>query len=171
MNMLVGVLVEVVSVVSAVEKEELVVNFVKTQLQDLLKKLGWMKEQDSVAPGGGDIQITKSEFQTLLATPEAARCLQGVGVDVVGLVDFEDLIFQDNDNISFCSFMETVLQLRGSNAATVKDIVDLRKSLMQVVWHVESKIVALQSNLAGNTDGSDKKESKDACRELGTFWG
>eukprot|EP00927_Polykrikos_kofoidii_P047967 TRINITY_DN4222_c0_g2_i2.p1 TRINITY_DN4222_c0_g2~~TRINITY_DN4222_c0_g2_i2.p1 ORF type:complete len:1039 (+),score=228.95 TRINITY_DN4222_c0_g2_i2:49-3165(+) len=166
MNMLVGVLVEVVSVVSAVEKEELVVNFVKTQLQDLLKKLGWMEEAD-----GGDIQITKTEFQTLLATPEAARCLQGVGVDVVGLVDFEDLIFQDNDKISFCSFMETVLQLRGSNAATVKDIVDLRKSLMQVVWHVESKIVALQSNLAGNTDGSDKKESKDACRELGTFWG
>jgi hypothetical protein len=119
MNMLVGVLCEVVSVVSSVEKESLLVNYVKTTLQHMLITSG--------IDADGDHKIARSEFETLLELPGAARAIQEVGVDVVGLMDFTDFIFKDGKELSFPDFMDTILQLRGTNTATVKDIVDLRK--------------------------------------------
>jgi len=119
MNMLIGVLCEVVSVVSAVEKETLLVNYVKDTLQTMLRSSGLDADCDD--------KISKEEFDQLLEKPDAARALQEVGVDVIGLVDFTDFIFQDGKELSFPDFMDVILQLRGTNTATVKDIVDLRK--------------------------------------------
>jgi len=121
MNMLVGVLCEVVSVVSAVEKESLLVNYVKGTLQHMLTTSG--------IDADGDHKIAKHEFEALLDMPGAAKAIQEVGVDVVGLMDFTDFIFKDGRELSFPDFMDMVLQLRGSNNATVKDVVDLRKHL------------------------------------------
>jgi hypothetical protein len=121
MNMLVGVLCEVVCVVSAVEKESLLVNYVKSTLQHMLTTSG--------IDADGDYKISKDEFQDLLDMPGAAKAIQEVGVDVVGLMDFTDFIFKDGRELSFPDFMDMVLQLRGSNNATVKDVVDLRKHL------------------------------------------
>merc|ERR1719291_919587 len=120
--MLVGVLCEVVSVVSAVEKEQMTVQFVKAKLQEVMTTSG--------IDVNGNMQISKTEFDSLLLNPLAARLVQEVGVDVVSLVDFSDYIFKDGRELSFPDFMELVLQLRGSNTATVKDLVDLRKFLM-----------------------------------------
>jgi len=120
MNMLVGVLVEAVSVVAAVEKEALLVNWVKSRLQALYTTIDI----------DGDGLIGRQEFESLLSSVPAARALQEVGVDVVGLVDFTDLIFTDDRTIDFQELMEIMLSLRGSNTATVKDIVDLRKLLL-----------------------------------------
>lgn len=122
MNMLVGVLCEVVSVVSSVEKESLLVNHVKGTLLHML--------QDSGIDSDGDHLISKDEFATLLENPMAAKAMQEVGVDVIGLVDFTDFIFKDGRELTFPDFMEMVLQLRGSNTATVKDMVDLRKLMV-----------------------------------------
>jgi hypothetical protein len=115
MNMLVGVLVEVVSVVASVEKEALLVTYVRTRLQEFLKEEG---------------NVSKIEFNAVLQNPNAARALQEVHVDVVGLVDLEDHIFAGQDEVSFADMMDAVLQLRGTNNATVKDIVDLRKRML-----------------------------------------
>merc|ERR1719355_113248 len=79
MNMLVGVLCEVVSVVSSVEKESLLVNYVKGTLLNML--------QTSGLDADGDNLIAKNEFEQLLENPVAARALSEVGVDVIGLVD------------------------------------------------------------------------------------
>lgn len=122
MNMLVGVLCEVVSVVSSVEKESLLVNYVKGTLLHMLETSG--------LDADGDHLIAKPEFEALLENPAAAKALQEVGVDVIGLVDFTDFIFKDGRELSFPDFMEMVLQLRGSNIATVKDMVDLRKIIL-----------------------------------------
>merc|ERR1712113_151667 len=97
MNMLVGVLVEVVQTVSSIEKEQIDVNFVKVHL------LSWIKRVDT----NGDQQISKGEFQALLETPLAAKALLNIGVDVVGLVDFMDYIFDEDQDVSFPRFMET----------------------------------------------------------------
>lgn len=121
MNMLIGILCEVVAVVSSVEKEEMLINYVKTELIHMLDKYGIDTD--------GDNHISQKEFSALLSKPAAARVLQDVGVDVIGLVDFTDFIFAKGDDISFNDFMELVLQLRGSNTATVKDIIDLGKRL------------------------------------------
>jgi voltage-gated sodium channel len=117
LNMLVGVLVEVVSVVSDVEKEQMMVSFVKNELLSLL------------VDADEDKQISKAEFENLLMNPKAAKIIQEVGVDVVGLVDFTDHIFANERQLSFPEFMDLILQLRGSNGATVRDMVDLRRFL------------------------------------------
>jgi hypothetical protein len=82
--------------------------------------------------GGGS--ISKKEFMQIMDNVEAVRCLSDVGVDVFALIDLADYIFEDDDTentdeieLDFSRLMEVVLQLRGTNQATVKDIVDLRK--------------------------------------------
>lgn len=135
MNMLVGVLVEVVGVVSSVEKEAASITHVKAEMMGLIRKTEFRLrggfQGGSSMLGLAEPVITKDDFITLLGRPEAARILQGVGVDAVGLVDFGDFIFRDDaKTLSFSDFMEIVLQLRGTNTATVKDIVDMRKFMM-----------------------------------------
>lgn len=123
MNMLIGVLTEVVSAVAATEKETLTVTFVRNKMQDVLKQID----------NDGDGNITKNEFVKIVANKDASEALAEVDVDVIGLVDFADFIFADEDGIGtdkaldFQKFMDVVLQFRGSNNATVKDIVNLRK--------------------------------------------
>ena len=70
--------------------------------------------------------------------------MKGIGIDLISLVDFAELIFEESGDttdadaeapeateISFDKFLKHVLQLRGSNTATVKDMVDLRWWLSQ----------------------------------------
>merc|ERR1712032_365695 len=83
MNMLVGVLVEVVSVVSSVEKEQLQVSWVKAKLADMI----------DIMDKDGNEKISRDEFEALLLMPKAAKVIQELGVDVVGLVDLGDYIF------------------------------------------------------------------------------
>lgn len=139
MNMLVGVLVEVVGVVSAVEKEALVLTHVKCKMISLMKASGLIKEDD---PRPETSVVSKEDFMILMGKPEAARILQCVGVDAVSLVDFADFIFKDTTEVTFVHFMEFVLQLRGSNTATVKDIVDMRKVLLKELHDLETSIVS-----------------------------
>jgi len=121
MNMLVGVLCEVVSVVSSVEKETLVVSFVQTQLRALIQDC--VGDSSHSSPDG----MSKEQFADLLGRPEAARALDEVGVDVMGLLSISDFLFKDDKKLSFSDFMEMVLELRGSNSATVKHVVDLQR--------------------------------------------
>eukprot|EP00929_Paragymnodinium_shiwhaense_P073135 TRINITY_DN3717_c0_g1_i1.p1 TRINITY_DN3717_c0_g1~~TRINITY_DN3717_c0_g1_i1.p1 ORF type:complete len:958 (-),score=250.10 TRINITY_DN3717_c0_g1_i1:172-3045(-) len=124
MGMLAGVLVEVVSVVSAVERESMVVQYVSEELRKLLSL---SDDQD------GTTRISRGDFQEVLLRPDAARMLTSVGIDVIGLAEFCDFLFKDSEEITFSSFMELVLQLRGTNGATVKDMVDMRKFFRQEI--------------------------------------
>lgn len=168
MNMLVGVLVEVVSVVSSVEKEQMTVQFVKTMLLAMLQHSGIDADRNK--------HISRPEFESLLLKPEAARIIQEVGVDVVGLVDFADFIFKDGIELTFAEFMEVVLQLRGSNTATVRDIVDLRKfvltQLSEAVGNITSLVAdnmndivkdamftAQMNNMLSNAASNEKNDS------------
>jgi len=160
MNMLVGVLCEVVSCVASIEKETLHVEYVKNKISDSLKLI-------DVDGSGG---ISREEFEQLLAQPVAARALQDVGVDVVGLVDFADFLFSDKDHIEFGDLMETVLQLRGSNNATVKDLVDLRKSMiMELCQLQESVLEAMGHKDPLAADGEGGKHEGHLKRKMTQF--
>jgi len=130
MNMLIGVICEVVSVVAQVEKEEMAVEAMKYKIMSMLPQL----DTD------GNQKISKPEFKRLLETPSAAHELQEVGVDVVALVDFGDFIFKDREEVSFSLFIDTVLQLRGSNTATVKDMIDMRKFILRELASMEHRL-------------------------------
>lgn len=152
MNMLIGVLCEVVNAVAATEKEEMLVTYVNQKLQRVVSLLD--------ADGGGT--ISKKEFLQILENTDAVRCLQDVGVDVIGLVDYADTIFEDDTigcgddddideedreavELDFGRFMDVVLQLRGSNNATVKDMVDLRKFVRTAFVDVHKQLASMNS--------------------------
>lgn len=122
MNMLIGVLCEVVSMVGQSEREELLVDFVKRELMDIIIE----------ADEDGDGLMSHQEFLRILESPEGLRALETVGVDPVGLIDYADTIFAQDDGdvgetVLFSHFMSEILQLRGSNTATVKDLISMRK--------------------------------------------
>lgn len=143
MNMLIGVLCEVVSVVANAEKEERNMNIVVAKLGGILHK--WS--------GNQGISITKQEFVMMLHDPEATTALQDVGVDAVGLADFVDLIFEDADceqQLSFEHFMDIILQFRGSNTATVKDLVESQRTVRSAIDNVGCMLCSLEDRILRN---------------------
>jgi hypothetical protein len=132
MNMLIGVLCEVVSAVSATETEGIHVAFMKGQLEKIWADIGASDPDDRTSG-----EISKDDFHMILESVDACRALDEAGVDALGLVDNIDFIFagevEDDDGnltektLSFGDFVTLLLTMRGSNGATVKDIVDLRK--------------------------------------------
>mmetsp|Transcript_12141 Transcript_12141/g.28341 ORF Transcript_12141/g.28341 Transcript_12141/m.28341 type:complete len:694 (-) Transcript_12141:177-2258(-) len=132
MNMLVGVLVEVVSKVSDVEREQMEATFLKLHMQDMLAR----------TDVDGDHMISKDEFEALFEKPKAIKALQEVGVDVIGLAELGEFLFKDIEDMSFPDFMECILQLRGSNVATVKNIVDMRMFITQELTLFEDRLLA-----------------------------
>eukprot|EP00929_Paragymnodinium_shiwhaense_P077245 TRINITY_DN3977_c1_g1_i1.p1 TRINITY_DN3977_c1_g1~~TRINITY_DN3977_c1_g1_i1.p1 ORF type:complete len:844 (-),score=195.92 TRINITY_DN3977_c1_g1_i1:83-2614(-) len=143
MNMLIGVLCEVVEAVAATEKESASVAYVKVRLKDIMRQGGLDTD--------GDGMISKTEFVAILDNAQATRILAAAGVDVFGLVDCADFIFHVPDingevrerTLDFGDFMEVVLQLRGTNVATVKDIMDLRKFVSVTTKRLDEKLVTL----------------------------
>merc|ERR1712113_736562 len=124
LNMLIGVLCEVVSAVAATEKEALTVAYVKDQVRFILADVD--ENHDGL--------ISKEEFKHIIEHPDAIDALNSVGVDVVALVSYADYIFQSDDKgqkfdkqLDFHDFMDIVLKLRGDQPATVRDIVELRR--------------------------------------------
>eukprot|EP00928_Gymnodinium_smaydae_P019951 TRINITY_DN17692_c0_g1_i1.p1 TRINITY_DN17692_c0_g1~~TRINITY_DN17692_c0_g1_i1.p1 ORF type:complete len:682 (-),score=147.39 TRINITY_DN17692_c0_g1_i1:120-2165(-) len=144
MNMLVGILCEVVSVVAATEKEQLTVTYVKSELLNILEELGVDDDESSC--------ITKAEFSYLVTRPDAAKIIQEIGVDVVGMVDFIEYIFKDGE-LSFGDFMELMLALRGTNTSTVKDVVDLRRyiaSEFRTLANICQSVENMEKNFTSN---------------------
>jgi len=123
LNMLVGILCEVVSAVSCVETEGLTVQYVNQRLMDTLLQNDLITEGENVA----EASITREDYETLLLNHKTAKMLADVGVDPVGLVDFTDFLFKKGDMIPVSELTSLLLSLRGSNHACVKDIVDSRK--------------------------------------------
>merc|ERR1712217_424222 len=132
--------------------------------------------------GGGT--ISKNEFVKILENGEAVRCLQDVGVDVIGLVDFADFIFENDESedaggdgveLDFPKFVDLVLQLRGSNNATVKDIVDLRKFVQNQFdlqrRNINEDLRAMQERLGISRSSSVRRtmrhqSTKDAINKM-----
>lgn len=134
MNMLIGLLVWVVSAVAQSEKEDIMMSQATAQMRRLLGLSSPNQSPESVI----DDQVSKEDFMSILAEEETCFVLQNLGVDPVVLVDFVDEMFDlymHNDSltnrktISFPELMEAIAQFRGSNAATVKDVFDMRKLL------------------------------------------
>lgn len=166
MNMLIGVLCEVVSAVASTEKEELTVNYVKEKLQEVILTSGLDED--------GDGLISKSEFAKIIEIPEACNTLTEVGIDVVGLVDLSDFIFEEADDddgdkvLSFLDFLEVILQLRGTNTATVKDIVDLRKFVRNSNKSLEDHIEAMMSGTRRGGSRSSTRQTKKSTGHMGS---
>merc|ERR1719272_350308 len=118
MNMLIGVLCEVVSAVADKERDDI-------RTENLLEK---MKEVITKLDADANQMISYREFTEIMGMPEALAALEAVGVNAVGIVDFAELFFFEGGQpveLTFEAFMEVVLDLRESNTATVKDLLHM----------------------------------------------
>mmetsp|Transcript_48400 Transcript_48400/g.144548 ORF Transcript_48400/g.144548 Transcript_48400/m.144548 type:complete len:517 (-) Transcript_48400:267-1817(-) len=139
-NMLIGILCEVACRVSTREKEIMDIEMVEAKLLKIVtESLDYNQ----------DNRISKSEFLDILKNQNACKALHQVGVEATDLVAHADLIYnddyedQDSDGsfeekkLNFNEFMQVILKMRGTNAATIKDITNLKKFIKDDISRLE----------------------------------
>lgn len=114
MNMLIGVLCEVVTAVAAAEKEEAAIRLVKETVLVMLKKL----DED------GSGEISKEEMNMVFDDEAALQVLASLQVDMTHLVDYLDMYFEQQSELSIYQIMDLILMLRGDRVPTMKDMLD-----------------------------------------------
>eukprot|EP00747_Dinoflagellata_sp_TGD_P041200 gnl/TRDRNA2_/TRDRNA2_141346_c0_seq1.p1 gnl/TRDRNA2_/TRDRNA2_141346_c0~~gnl/TRDRNA2_/TRDRNA2_141346_c0_seq1.p1 ORF type:complete len:497 (-),score=89.75 gnl/TRDRNA2_/TRDRNA2_141346_c0_seq1:36-1352(-) len=112
MNMLVGVLCEVVSAVKTAEEENYAIRMVKDHLLEMLQLLD--EDQSGM--------ISKDEIQKVLEDNEALEVLTNLRVDVQYLMQHLDMFFEETPDLSIHQIMELILMLRGDRPPTMKDM-------------------------------------------------
>lgn len=118
MNMLIGVLCEVVASVAESERQELKQYTVSEKMYQIAKDL------DKDFNG----KISYEEFKDIVESKSALQALSDVGVNPTHVVDFSELFFFDESGprqLNFDEFMEMIMDLQESKKATVKDVLDL----------------------------------------------
>jgi voltage-gated sodium channel len=147
MNMLIGVLCEVVTVVADRERDEI-------RTETLSEK---MKEIVASLDENFDGKISYREFTEIMAKPDALAALDDVGVSPVGIVDFAELFFFEDGKpieLKFETFMEVILELRETNTATVKDMLNL---WMKIKMNTNKDLATIKAQAEGlNEKVSDK---------------
>jgi voltage-gated sodium channel len=140
MNMLIGVLCEVVSSVAEEENESMITDKVHDKFDHIVKQL------DS----SGDQKLSWKEFQKIMENQDAIDALESVHVDPVGMIDFAQDWFQEDGkekSIDFEEFMTIVLDLRGGQQATLKDLMTLGKRVKNKFSNLSQKMESVDTKL------------------------
>jgi len=126
MNMLLGILCEVINAVAASEKEALELGAMKETVGHIFHELD---------TSGTDV-LSQKEFSKIIENPSARQIIDKLGIDMEQVIDtIEDMFMGDNEGgaLSPGDFMDILLQMRGSNYATVKDLMSQTKVLKKVI--------------------------------------
>lgn len=139
MNLLIGVLCEVVNVIAVTEKFELLALFVRDRMVFIMENLGV-----------NTAVISKQDFLAVVQDHDAIMTLREIDVDPVNLVDFTEIIFSGDavskeGTLKFPDFMEIILSFRGTNNATVKDLVQLRHYLNPQLEKLNARLDSIES--------------------------
>lgn len=137
LNLLIGVLVEVVKSSSLIERDAMDVAYVKQVFVETLD----LSDMEDIT----HVDVSKEELLRLLQAPEILDALTRVGIDVFGLVDLMDFIFIKGA-VSVPDLLETVLQLRSSADVTVKDVVEVRKFLTYEINILKVELKHIKQN-------------------------
>merc|ERR1712232_921845 len=86
LNMLIGLLVNIVSEVNKKEKDSMAAEYVRSKITNLV-----VTTLDVENNG----KISQQEFDKILTNQPLALAINEVGVDVVSLVDFSDILFKE----------------------------------------------------------------------------
>merc|ERR1712060_794481 len=84
MNMLIGVLCELVTQVKRADDELIAIDFMKQHLRDMLVEFD--------TDGSG--QISRAELQTVVAEPKAIKVLESLNVNPQYLMDLTEPLFE-----------------------------------------------------------------------------
>lgn len=143
LNMLIGILCDVVSTVKKSEDERKETLEIEEALSAILE----------CYDGDGDQTISKEEFELLMLNPEVDDILAKFGTDKEGLKILTDITFTDESNrskpgfLSFHEVIQGVLRMRGEHQVQVTDITELSKYLRQRVDLLEMSLQRRQGEL------------------------
>lgn len=130
MNMLIGVLCDVMSNVADDQKDDSAVNQLKSQIETLIREV----DVD------GDMMVSKKEFAAMLHNKDALQSLTDVEVDVMALVHYADFIFRESNEMSISEFTDAVLQFRSSTNASMKDLIEMRHFITKELEGLEQRL-------------------------------
>jgi len=121
LNMLIGVLCEVVSGVTAEEKEQAEIDFLDNNMRDILDC--YDKNEDG--------KIGRNEFDLLMNNLEVKDLFREFGTDIDTFKELKDSMFSDSeandDKLTFDELLHKVNELKGDTPAKVVDVVRLRE--------------------------------------------
>lgn len=141
MNLLLGVLCEVISDVASTEAEDRKKSEVAEKMYDVAMAL------DTNSNG----RVSVKEFEDIFHNVDALRALEKVGVDPEGVIDFADVMFyRDNGieiDLTFDDFLEQVYELRHDNIATLRDIKFLWSHIMPKFDELVEKVEDIKKRL------------------------
>eukprot|EP00928_Gymnodinium_smaydae_P002692 TRINITY_DN10966_c0_g1_i1.p1 TRINITY_DN10966_c0_g1~~TRINITY_DN10966_c0_g1_i1.p1 ORF type:complete len:615 (+),score=65.00 TRINITY_DN10966_c0_g1_i1:66-1910(+) len=123
MNMVIGVLCEIISNVAAAEKDAIQIKWIKDNLTHMVQI-----DRDEL----GNEVIRHNEFQVMMDNHETIATLRAIDVDINTFAEFVETLFEssaERDVVSVWQVAELCAQLRGCNSATVKDIIEVRRML------------------------------------------
>jgi len=112
MNLLIGVLCDVVNKVTTAEKEEQDIRSLQKSIMVTLKELD---DDDSGL-------LSKQEIQEVFEEPGAMKVLKELNVDVNHLVDSMAMHFEFHSEIGMSKVVDLILMMRGDRLVTMKDI-------------------------------------------------
>jgi hypothetical protein len=141
MNMLIGVLCEVVSAVAERESEDAAIKLVKDTVLVMLKRL----DEDNSG------YISMDELSHVFENEEALDVLRSLDVDVTHLVDQLGMFFDVAENLSIPLIMNLILMLRGTRPVTMRDMLHMdsfsRWKMKTAILKIESENQAKRSEL------------------------
>jgi hypothetical protein len=157
LNMLVGVMVDVIQVIGASQKETAQVTLVASQLRTAMSDMGHE----------ADTSFTKYEFQKFVSEPDVMAILGRNDVDLVALLETSEIIFEDLDRqgeqFTFNTLINVAMDMRGSNGATVKDINETQRIVKSLVQESEQIVSRTITNAVEHL--SKELKERDAERE------
>jgi len=118
-NMLLGLICNVISEVSDNEKEQKETHAFKSALSEYLE----CHDID------GCSRMTSDAYDLLLKCPDMAMLLKQFAVNINDFRTLRETLFTTNETISFGLFIKTAMRLRAGRQATVIDITELREFL------------------------------------------
>jgi len=131
MNMLVGVLVEVVQAIAVIEKEGIAVLSLATDLRSIM-----LLNSINLETG-----LNKECIEDLVGQAEFAAVVESAGADVHTVTDMLHSMFEDQSDedgkISIEDFVEAILNLRGANPVKVKDVKSQLRAIKVAVKEAE----------------------------------
>mmetsp|Transcript_44593 Transcript_44593/g.105730 ORF Transcript_44593/g.105730 Transcript_44593/m.105730 type:complete len:628 (-) Transcript_44593:92-1975(-) len=113
MNMLIGILCDVVTATAESEKNIAVLRDIEQEVRKF--------------DVNGSGCVSAAEFREVFEDALLIQKLNDLGVDVGAFADFAHFLLMDGTEIPLSDFIDMAAHFRGSDVATVKDIVELRR--------------------------------------------
>jgi voltage-gated sodium channel len=143
MNMLIGILCDVVARVKVEETD-------RDERHQLRSALSKMLECYDFNHNG---LLEEKEFVLLMENPDIIEILKKFGTDVGGLLTLSSIVFADctglskAGSLSFDEFLDLAARLKGDHSARVTDVVEQREYTRQRLDQLETEVLQCQQEL------------------------